>query len=297
MDQAEKLRNMIKEHKASSALEEENSGARVITITSGKGGVGKSSTAVNLAVQFRKLGYRVMIFDADFGLANIEVMFGAIPKYNLSDVVYRGKELSEIIVEGPMGINFISGGSGVFEMTNMSTDNLRYLIAKLNQLESMADIIIIDTGAGISESVLQFITSCSEVILITTPEPTSITDSYALLKALNRHPDYDKDNTSVKVITNKVKDEDECNTLFSKLSIVTNKFLQVDISLLGMIPQDTHIVKSVMQQQPVSIAYEDSDAAKAYEVIAKRLTQAEEEKVSEKRGISAIFAKLFKAKS
>lgn len=295
MDQAEKLRNMIKEHKASK--ETNASGARVITITSGKGGVGKSSTAVNLAIQFRKLGYRVMIFDADFGLANIEVMFGAIPKFNLSDVIYRGKNLEDIIVEGPMGVNFISGGSGVFEMTNMSSDNLRYLTAKLSQLESMADIIIVDTGAGISENVLQFITACNEVVLITTPEPTSITDSYALLKALNRHPDFDKDNTAIKVVTNKVRNDEEGNTLYSKLSIVVNKFLQIETSLLGMIPQDAHILKSVMQQQPVSIVYENSGAAKAYEIIAKRLTKNDEEKVSEKRGISYMFAKMFKAKS
>ena len=295
MDQAEKLRNMIKEHKASKELV--SNGARVITITSGKGGVGKSSTAVNLAIQFRKLGYRVMIFDADFGLANIEVMFGAIPKFNLSDVIYRGKNLEDIIVEGPMGVKFISGGSGVFEMTNMSSDNLRYLTAKLSQLEAMTDIIIVDTGAGISESVLQFITSCNEVVLITTPEPTSITDSYALLKALKRHPDYDKENTAIKVITNRVSNEDEGKSLFSKLSIVVNKFLQIELAHLGMIPQDTHILKSVMQQQPVSIAYENSGASKAYEVIAKRLTQNEKEKVSEKRGISFMFAKMFKSKT
>ena len=292
MDQAEKLRNMIKEHKASK--EADSNGARVITITSGKGGVGKSSTAVNLAIQFRKLGYRVMIFDADFGLANIEIMFGAIPKFNLSDVIYRGKNLEDIIVEGPMGVKFISGGSGVFEMTNMSSDNLRYLTAKLSQLEAMTDIIIVDTGAGISESVLQFITSCNEVVLITTPEPTSITDSYALLKALKRHPDYDKESTAVKVITNRVSNEEEGKTLFSKLSIVVNKFLQIELAHLGMIP---HILKSVMEQQPVSIAYENSGASKAYEVIAKRLTQNEKEKVSEKRGISFMFAKMFKSKT
>lgn len=292
MDQAAKLRSMIKEHKT----EQGTAGARVLTVTSGKGGVGKSSTAVNLAIQFRKLGYRVMIFDADFGLANIEVMFGAIPKYNLYDMVYRGRALEECIVEGPMGINFISGGSGVFEMANMTGDSIRYLVSKISQLEEMADIIIIDTGAGISDSVLEFLTECNEVLLITTPEPTSITDSYALLKALNRHPDYDKDTTVVKVITNKVRNEDEGNNLFSKLSIVANKFLQIDLQLLGMIPQDNHIFKSVMQQQPVSIAYESSEASKAYEKIAKRLTDGEVKEETPKRGFSHMFTNMFKRK-
>ncbi len=290
MDQAARLRSMIKERES----EEQKPGARVLTITSGKGGVGKSSTAVNLAVQFRRLGYRVMILDADFGLANIEVMFGAIPKFNLYDVIQRGKSIEDVIVEGPMGIKFISGGSGVFEMANMTSDDIRYLTSKLSELEQMTDIIIVDTGAGISESVLQFITAGSEVLLVTTPEPTSITDSYALLKTLNMHPSYDKNATKVKVITNRVKNADEGNALFSKLSIVVRQFLQMDVELLGMIPQDQYIMKSVMQQQPVSLAYENSGAAKAYELIARKLVQME--KTPEKRGISRMFANMFKAK-
>lgn len=290
MDQAARLRSMIKEKEN----EVQKPGARVLTITSGKGGVGKSSTAVNLAVQFRRLGYRVMILDADFGLANIEVMFGAIPKFNLYDVIQRGKSIEDVIVEGPMGIKFISGGSGVFEMANMTPDDIRYLTSKLSELEQMTDIIIVDTGAGISESVLQFITAGGEVLLVTTPEPTSITDSYALLKTLNMHPAYDKNTTKVKVITNRVKNSDEGNALFSKLSIVVRQFLQMDVELLGMIPQDTYILKSVMQQQPVSLAFENSGAARAYELIARKLMQME--KTPEKRGISRMFANMFKAK-
>lgn len=292
MDQAERLRSMINEKKAE-MQQDDNSGVRVITITSGKGGVGKSSTAVNLAIQFRKLGYRVMIFDADFGLANVEVMFGAIPTCNLSDVIRRGKSIEEVVVEGPMGVKFISGGSGVFETTNMTSDDIRFLNSKLKQLESMADIIIIDTGAGISDGILQFITSSNEVLLVTTPEPTSITDSYALLKALNRHPGYDITSTKIRVITNKVKNDEESKSLFTKLSLVVKQFLHMDIELLGMIPQDGHMHKAVMQQQPVSIAYEGSGASKAYEVIAKKLTDNDD---AVKKGFSHMFASLFRGK-
>lgn len=184
MDQAQNLRNIVKAQQV-----QVNKSARLLTITSGKGGVGKSSTAVNLAVQFRKLGYRVLIFDADFGLANIEVMFGVFPEYNLSDVVFRNKKIEEIITRGPMDIGFISGGSGIAELSNLSKENVRFLASKLMQLDTMFDIIIVDTGAGISDTVMEFVKCSKEVIVVTTPEPTSITDFYSLLKALKRSSD------------------------------------------------------------------------------------------------------------
>ena len=176
MDQAEKLRSMVKSQEET-VKEPAKRLARVITVTSGKGGVGKSSLAINLALQFRKKGKSVIIFDADFGLANIEVMFGAIPKYNLADMIFRGKGFKDIIVEGPEGIGFISGGSGINGLGNMNREQVQYLVYKLKELEMLADIIIIDTGAGISDSVLEFVAASGEVVLVTTPEPTSITDS------------------------------------------------------------------------------------------------------------------------
>ena len=148
MDQAEQLRNIIK-----ASSQPQRPLARVITVTSGKGGVGKSNVAINLAVQFKKMGQRVIILDADFGLANIEVMFGAVPKHNLCDLIYQGKNIREIITWGPMDIGFISGGSGIAGMSNLSKDYLTYIIKNLSELDEMADIIIVDTGAGISDSV------------------------------------------------------------------------------------------------------------------------------------------------
>ena len=183
MDQAEQLRNIIK-----ASNQPQRPLARVITVTSGKGGVGKSNTAINLAIQFRKMGQRVIILDADFGLANIEIMFGAVPKHNLCDLIYQGKNIKEIITWGPMEVGFISGGSGIAGMSNLSRDYLNYIVQNLVQLDEMADTIIIDTGAGISDAVLEFLVASGEILLVTTPEPTSITDSYSLLKALNRHP-------------------------------------------------------------------------------------------------------------
>ena len=197
MDQAEQLR-IIK------ANQQIRPTARVITVTSGKGGVGKSNMSINLAIQFRKMGKRVIILDADFGLANIEIMFGAVPKHNLCDLVYEGKSISDIITWGPMEVGFISGGSGIAGMSNLGRDALTCIIQNLAELDAITDVIIVDTGAGISESVLEFLVASGEVLLVTTPEPTSITDSYSLLKALYRHPRFEEDYTKVKMVANRV---------------------------------------------------------------------------------------------
>ena len=184
MDQAEQLRNIIKANSQPRPV------ARIITVTSGKGGVGKSNTAINLAIQFRKLGQRVIILDADFGLANIEIMFGAVPKHNLCDLIYQGKSIRDIITWGPMEVGFISGGSGIAGMSNLSRDYLTYIIQNLAALDAIADIIIVDTGAGISDAVLEFLFASGEMLLMMTPEPTSITYSYCLLKSLSHHQIY-----------------------------------------------------------------------------------------------------------
>ncbi len=173
MDQAEQLR-IIKANMQSRPL------ARVITVTSGKGGVGKSNTTINLAIQLQKMGKKVIILDADFGLANIEIMFGSVPKHNLCDLIYQGKNIKEIITRGPMNVGFISGGSGIAGMSNLSKDNLTYIIQNLVELDAIADIVMVDTGAGIADAVLEFLVASGEILLVTTPEPTSITDSYSL---------------------------------------------------------------------------------------------------------------------
>ena len=264
--------------------------ARVITVTSGKGGVGKSNVAINLAVQFKKMGQRVIILDADFGLANIEVMFGAVPKHNLCDLIYQGKNIKEIITWGPMDIGFISGGSGIAGMSNLSIDYLNYIIKNLTELDEMADIIIVDTGAGISDAVLEFLVASGEILLVTTPEPTSITDSYSLVKALNRHPRFSKEDSQIKVIANKVENGQEGRVLFEKLDTVVARYLKIPITYLGMIPQDAQLAKAVMQQMPVSIQNPDSKSAQAYEMLAAKLMNKELNKTLTKRGMAAFFS-------
>ncbi len=285
MDQAEQLRNIIKANN-----QPQRPLARVITVTSGKGGVGKSNTAINLAIQFRKMGQRVIILDADFGLTNIEIMFGAVPKHNLCDLIYQGKNIKEIITWGPMEVGFISGGSGIAGMSNLSRDYLNYIVQNLVQLDEMADTIIIDTGAGISDAVLEFLVASGEILLVTTPEPTSITDSYSLLKALNRHPRYSGETTSVKVIANKVADEEEAKALFAKLEAVVVRYLRVPVTYLGMIPQDQLLARAVMQQMPVSLENPRARSTLAYEELAAKLMNKELNRNLTKRGMAAFFS-------
>lgn len=286
MDQAEQLRNIIK----GSSIVSNRPMARVIAVTSGKGGVGKSNTAINLAIQFRKMDQRVIILDADFGLANIEVMFGTVPKHNLSDLIYQGKNIKEIITWGPMEVGFISGGSGIAGLSNLSRDYLNCIIRNLSELDTIADVILVDTGAGISDAVLEFLVSSGEVLLVTTPEPTSITDSYSLLKALNRHPRYSKELTEVKVIANKVADEEEGKLLFDKLDVVVSRYLKLPLTYLGAVPQDERLAKAVMQQRPVSIEHPQSKSSLAYEELAAKLMDREAAPRTQKRGMAAFFS-------
>ncbi|MBQ3792986.1 MAG: MinD/ParA family protein [Lachnospiraceae bacterium] len=290
MDQAEQLRNIIK------AKDIKRSLARVITVTSGKGGVGKSNTAINLAVQFKRMGQRVIILDADFGLANIEIMFGAVPKYNLCDLIYQGKNIKDIITWGPEEVGFISGGSGIAGMSNLSRDYLVYIIQNLAELDAIADIIIVDTGAGISDAVLEFLVASGEILLVTTPEPTSITDSYSLLKALSRHDRFAKDKTQIKVISNRVDSDEEGKNLYTKLNAVVSRYLKIPISYLGSVPQDNQLARAVMQQMPVSIQAPNSPAAVAYDRIAQRLMNKEVAQTIPKRGMAAFFSHIVTGK-
>ena len=291
MDQAEGLRNIIKKQE----IESGGKTARVITVTSGKGGVGKTSLSVNLAIQLRRLGKRVVVLDADFGLANIEIMLGIRPQYNLADLMFRGKSMNDIITYGPEGIGFISGGSGINEMANLTRDQVFRLIQKMAELDQQADVIIVDTGAGIGDSVLEFVAASAEVLLVATPEPTSITDAYALLKSLNRNSSYKPGKTVVKMVANQVRGNNDADELFDKLGIVVNKFLNIDIEYLGSIPYDANMQKAVMRQEPLSMAAPNAAAARSVENIARILANKEEER-SRAFGIMQLFSSVIRMK-
>lgn len=284
MDQAEQLRNVIKQKNQNNV-----GNARVITITSGKGGVGKSNMAVNLAIWFRRMGKRVIILDADFGLANVEVMFGTVPEYNLSDLIFGGKSIRDIITKGPMDIGFISGGSGIVGLNNLSKEQIDYLVHSLSLLNDLTDILIIDTGAGVSDNVLEFVLASPEVILVSTPEPSSLTDSYSLVKALYKNPKFIKNGTNVHLVANKVNSQEEGMAVYEKLSSVVERFLDGKLHYLGMVPADSALEKAVRSQKMVSISAPNAKSTKAFEIIAENLLNGSESN-RYKWGITQLFS-------
>ena len=289
MDQADELRKKVE------MLKEQAPTSRVIAVTSGKGGVGKTSISVNLALQLQNMGKKVVIIDADFGLANVEVMLGIRPQYNLADLVYNGKSVEEIITQGPNGIGFISGGSGVQDLVNLDKLSLKKLISKMVKLDSLYDVVIIDTGAGIADSVIEFVISSPEVLLVVTPEPTSITDAYSLLKAVNRKKEFDREQKSIKVVTNRVSNEDEGLEIFEKISIVVSKFLNIHLDYLGYIPQNKGMSSSVLEQKPVLLREPDGEPAYQIRKMCNKLLDIAEEK-KPRSGIAKVLLSFIKTK-
>ncbi|HEY9059844.1 MAG TPA: MinD/ParA family protein [Pseudobacteroides sp.] len=274
MDQAEKLRKIVdnlkslqKNNKQNLIPAVEKKNAKVITVTSGKGGVGKTNIAVNLGIALSELGLKVIILDADFGLANIDVLFGMIPKHTLVDVIHSEKNILQILSEGPSNVKFISGGSGVEELIKLDNSQLEKFLSNISLMDKIADIILIDTGAGLSDNVMNFVMSADEVLLVTTPEPTSITDAYALIKMISNR---DKGRL-IKVIVNRAEDTNEANDLLSKLSIVSEKFLSLKLMPLGYVLHDEAVIKAVKTQNPFLISFPKSNASKQIRDISRKL--------------------------
>lgn len=289
MDQAAKLREMVQENN-------EPVNARVIAVTSGKGGVGKTTLSVNLAIEMSKRGKKVVIFDADFGLANVEVMLGIRPRYNLLDLIHNDKSMDEIITKGPNGIGFISGGSGVSELAALDNASLKLLISELVKLDRMYDVVIIDTGAGITDSVMEFVMVSPEVLLVVTPEPTSITDSYSLLKVLRRKDNFNPLYKTIKVISNRVDDEAEGIEIYDKINTVSSKFLNTGLEFLGAVPQDKNASMAIIDQRPVVLAYPGSPAAKGISSLTGKLMDEKQEEYKKKDGIARVFLDFIRSK-
>ncbi|MEA4849758.1 MAG: MinD/ParA family protein [Clostridiaceae bacterium] len=293
-DQAERLREIIsniknyKDEEKKTNVLTENPRSRVIAITSGKGGVGKTNFTVNLAIKFAQMGLRVVIIDADLGLANVDVVMGKMSKYNLSDVINSSKDILEILEEGYDGVKFVSGGSGVQELVRLNRTQLVDLLMKLGRLDEEADVVLIDTGAGLSENVISFVHAAQEVILVTTPEPTSITDAYALIKTIT-HRDKAK---NIKVVVNRADNAVEAYNILDKLNIVTQKFLGVKLQKLGYILNDACVTKAVKIQQPFVISFTRSEASKNMNDIALTLMDNKELSPNSVSGIKMFINKL-----
>lgn len=293
-DQAHNLRQLIgsfKENKnkvMNMNAKPENS-ARVLAVTSGKGGVGKTNFTINLGIALSKLGKRVSIIDADLGLGNIDVVLGLIPKFTLANVIRNELSILDTIVKGPTGINIISGGSGIMDLIDLSRDEIENLISNFYLLNQCSDYILIDTGAGINSSVVSFIEASDEVILVVTPEPTSITDAYALIKNIKR------DKKSVKLVLNRIESTKEGHEVFEKINSATKKFLNFQVEKLGFIYEDIAVRKSVKEQKPFILKFPNSVASKGIESVAYNLMNNQRELKdfsSFKRFVNNLFNKM-----
>jgi flagellar biosynthesis protein FlhG len=280
-DQAQKLRQM------SNMVEKKPKKPRIITITSGKGGVGKSNIVVNLAIIIQKLGKNVMIFDADIGMSNDDVLMGILPRYNVFDIIFSKKLIEEVLISGPYGVKLLPGGAGLSRTGELTGEEIDKVVAELEKINDL-DYIIMDTGAGINRSVLGFIACCEELIIVTTPEPTSLTDAYCLLKAVN-HFNLKK---TAKVIVNRVTDSKEGNLTYQKFNKAVSSFLKISLEYLGSVFEDRKIVQAVKAQQPFVILYPNCEAANNLEIIANNIIGKVEEEMVEGLGIKGLFRKI-----
>jgi flagellar biosynthesis protein FlhG len=239
---------------------------RVISVTSGKGGVGKTNVVANLAVALSRLGQRVLVLDADLGLANIDVLLGLSPRYNIRHVLDGEKRLEEVMVEGPGGIRVLPASSGVQELTQLGEEQKLVLMGELDALETACDLLLIDTGAGISPNVTYFNLAALERIVVVTPEPTSITDAYALIKVMaTRHAC-----RSFWLLMNQVKDERDAQQVFAKLVRVVDRFIgEVSLESLGWVPSDASVPKAVKRQRAVVELFPDCAASRGFNRVAE----------------------------
>jgi len=240
---------------------------RVIAVTSGKGGVGKTNVSVNLAVALSDIGKRVMLMDADLGLANVDVLLGLKPEFNLSHVIDGKRTLEEVIVKGPSDIMVVPAASGVKRLAELSTMENAGLIRAFSELNHDVDILIIDTAAGINESVTSFSRAAQEVVVVVCDEPASITDAYALIKVLNTEYDIQR----FRVLANQAHSAQEGRELFNKIVRVTDRYLDVMLEFMGMVPHDDYLRKAVRKQRAVVQAFPRSRSAMAFRNLAQKI--------------------------
>jgi flagellar biosynthesis protein FlhG len=260
-DQADSLRHLAAQGRLSRAP------LKVFAVTSGKGGVGKTNISANLAVLVAKTGKRVLIIDADLGLANVEIVFGLKPRHHLGDLLDGGRSIEDVLVQGPHGICLLPAGSGVQSLTHLGDEAKMRLVTALDPIEDLFDVVIIDSGAGIGENVLFFVGAAQEAILVVNPEPTSLVDAYAVVKVLSQQAGV----RSFSVIVNPVVDELAARGIFQKLTAVTNRFLSARMRHLGYIPRDENLHRAIMAQRPIVDLFPSSPASRALADIAGRL--------------------------
>jgi flagellar biosynthesis protein FlhG len=260
-DQAATLKDMARE---GAALSPGLPRVKVVAVTSGKGGVGKTNIAANLAICLSRGGDRVVLMDADLGLGSVDVLLGISPVYTMQNMVEDGVQLSDVMMEGPGGIRILPAGSGALSVSCLSNERKTALLNELTKLEEDADILLLDTGAGISENVLYFCKAAGEVILVTSPEPTAVTDAYAVIKVLHQT----ENRANIRVLVNNVRRPKEAQDVFESLRKVSERFLGVALDYCGMVPADANVPRSVVRQKAFVQAFPATPASRAIEDLA-----------------------------
>ncbi|MEB3236425.1 MAG: MinD/ParA family protein [Candidatus Sericytochromatia bacterium] len=262
-DQASRLRELVRDGQSADPRPQ----ARIIVVTSGKGGVGKTNVAVNLALAMGQLGQRVILFDADMGMANVDVVLNMSPPHTLTDVLAGRRSLREVLAPIEPGVHLVPGGSGVAQLAALESARLEATVQRLSELERLSDVMIVDTGAGISPNVLGFVLAAPEVIVVTTPEPTSIVDAYGIIKAIDQRNQHAR----VWLLVNMCASENEARSVYDRLVAIIARFLGVKVRLLGWIERDPQVGRAVLQQKPFVRAFPGGVPARRIVAVAEKL--------------------------
>jgi flagellar biosynthesis protein FlhG len=288
-DQAEKLREIMrkKSEGAERSRGREGRKNRIVTISSGKGGVGKTNLSVNMALAYARMGKKVVVMDADLGLANVNIMLGMTPRYNLYHVIKKQKTIREILVDTDYGISIVAGASGFSQIANLSEEERQNFIDGMDTLTA-ADIVIIDTGAGVSSNVLDFIAAADDAVIVTTPEPTAITDAYGIIKIIAT--ELESLDMGLKLVVNRAKGAADAKKVADRVTSIAGQFLNLKVDYLGFIYEDNSVIQAVLRQKPFMVIDPKCKASQCVQHIVDRL---EKTGVRESGGFGAMMRRFF----
>ena len=269
-DQAARLRQLFKKQQ-DSAVPVTSGNARVIAVSSGKGGVGKTNVAANLAITFAGMGQRVALVDADYALANVDILLGFNPQYTLENVLDGRMSIGEILVEGPGGIKVVPASSGIQRLSRLDTKQLNLFYNALQILEKHFDHLILDTAAGIGDDVISLLLAAREAVVVTNPEPPAFVDSYAMIK----HLVHTNTDVRIRIVVNQVSDVNEAQAVYDRIAKTVEKFLKSSIEYLGHVTEDVSVKKAVRMRRPFVLEYPNSVASRCIDNLARKLLREE----------------------
>lgn len=287
LDQATRLREMAAAYRAQA---QPDGGRRtsVIAITSGKGGVGKTNLSINLAQTLVRSGKDVILFDGDIGLANADILMGTVPPYHLGHLLSGERDIFDLVHRTASGVRLIAGGSGLQELTELTEEGLQLFVSAIAKLEGQTDYLLLDTGAGISNTVLEFVLAADKIVMVTTPEPTALADAYAAMKALSRR----QSGLQMTLVINQVEKPEEAEAAAERIMLTARDFLNLKVEHLGNVPRDPYVWQAVRHKTPFTVAYPGAPASRAVEAVARRLTGGGSPVISEPPRPGGFFDRL-----